>query len=202
MNWEEIIKFLGVFGISATTITLIIGFLGKRYIELVSQKKLDQAKNDLLMQATEFQIKSHQLHTERLDVIKGLYSKLSELNDHVFIMVIAGKGDISEQNKIEKLYQLYYDLRIDFNRNKILFNRDVSSLISDTITKIHSSLFNFNNIVESSEKIKNETDIETIRYYESQKRRNWDTAAKLIEEEVPKLLERLENEFRGMLGVK
>lgn len=201
MNWTEIFKTLGIFGISATTITFIIGYLGQKYIELVAQKKLEQAKNDLLMQAAEFQIKTSNLHSERFNVMKSLYSKLSELNDYVFILVIAGQGSKSEYEQVDKLYHLYYDLRIDFNKNKILFNKDLSILINDTISKIHSSLFDFKQIIETSDKLDNEFDFNKIRYYQTRKREVWDRAAKLIQKDVPILLEKLETEFREILGV-
>jgi hypothetical protein len=202
MDCNEILKTLGVVGISAGSVTAVIIFLGKKYIELLSQKKLEEAKNDLLKQAAEFQIKASKLHSERLEAIKELYSNLSELNDSVFILVVAGQGNKSEETQIDKFYQKYYDLRIEFNKNKILFNKDLSILIDRTLQKIHSSLFNFKKIVETTAQIENEVDDELVKYYRLSKREDWDRAAKLIEIEVPILLEKLEDEFREILGVK
>jgi len=156
IDYTELFKILGLFGISASLITGLIAFIGKKYVELYSQIKLEEAKNDLLKNAAEFQIKTSGLHTERLEAIKLLYSKLSELNESVFILVIAGKGDSSNLQQVEKLYELYYELRKYFNSNRILFNRELCELIEDTIQKIHTSLFKFNGIIERSSRLEME----------------------------------------------
>lgn len=202
INCTELFKILGLFGISASLITGLIAFLGKKYVELYSQKKLEEAKNNLLKNAAEFQIKISGLHAERLEAIKLLYAKLSELHESVFILVIAGNGDSSNLQQVEKLYELYYDLRKYFNSNRILFNRKLCELIEDTIQKIHTSLFKFKGIIEKSNRIEMEYFTDRKKYLERIKREDWDLAADLIEKEVPKLQEKLENEFRKLIGVE
>jgi len=202
INWTEIVKFLGIFGITAITITSLIGYIGRKYIDLIAQKKLEEAKNSLLKNATEYQIKISGLHTERLEAIKELYSKLSELHNSVFILVIAGNGDKSNLQEVEKLYESYYDLRKFFNANRILFNRELCTLINDTLLKIHTSLFKFKGIIEKNDKIEKEFFVDRINYLERIKCEDWDLAANLIEKEVPILQEKLENEFRKLIGVE
>lgn len=200
IEWNEIMKTLGTFGISASLITVVLGFLGKKYLELQASKKLEEAKSELLKQSENYKIKAVKLHEARVEVIKNIYAQLSALSDSVFLLVIAGSGDSSENKKIEEFYNQYYSLRFEFNKNKIFFSEELSSSLNELIKKIHSSLFNFKCVIERSESIVNQSTIKEIEYNNKERRDHWDLAAKIIEKEVPSLMEALESEFRKVLG--
>jgi len=209
MDWTKIIETLGVFGISALSITSGIVYLFKKIIEQNFHVKFEEAKqslvNDseilkanLLKNATEYQIKISHLHKERTDAIKCLYSKMAELNNSVYFLVIAGSGN----EKIDEMYKLYYELRFEFLKNKILYDKELSALVLSAINKIHESLFNYRNITELNNNTNTQSlDYDTVEYQNRVKREWWDKALKIIQHEVPELLDKLEIEFRSLLGV-
>jgi hypothetical protein len=147
-------------------------------------------------------VKLNGLHTERLEVIKHFYGLLTLFNDKLYILVIAGHGDEREFEEVKKLYSDYYELRIYYKKNKILLDVELSNLINQLVTKLHSALFSFNRIIETTVKNSEETIPRMQHYNEQSKREYWDKAADLVEKETPLLLEKLENEFRSVLGVK
>jgi hypothetical protein len=199
---EELLKILGVFGISAASISGIIAFLGKKYIDLVAKTELESAKNELVKNAKAYEIKLSKLHEERLVVIKSIYGKLSELNTRTFILVIAGHGDKRETPEIESLYKLFYEIKSEFMKNKILFEKDLNLIIEELISKIHHAIFKFNKIIESTDKIDNEPNSRMNNHWHKIKREDWDSAGDVIQDEVPPILERLEDEFRSLLTEK
>lgn len=212
MDWTKIIEFLGVFGLSATSITLLIGYLGRRYIDFVSTKKIDETrqilindteklKHELSKKANEYQIKINSLHTERLEVLKRFYGLLTVFNDKLFILVLAGKGDEGEISKVKELYSEYYELRTYFKQNKIIINQELSDLINDLITKLHTALFSFNRIIEATTEIKKDIGTRTNDSNKQIRRDYWDKAANLVQNETPVLLDKLEYEFRKIIGV-
>ena len=79
---------------------------------------------------------------------------------------------------------------------------ELSDLINELVTKLHSALFSFNRIIQTTVKNNDEILPSKQQYNEQRKRDYWDKAADLVEKETPLLLEKLEDEFRSVLGVK
>ena len=76
VNWNELAQY--AFGVTA--ITGLLAFLGKKGIEAFLSGRLEKHKAELQRAATEHSIRFQQLHTERAEVIRDLYSKVSTLD--------------------------------------------------------------------------------------------------------------------------
>ena len=77
MNWQEIISFLGGASIFAT----LIGFIGKTAIDAYVAGRVESYKSDLEKITVEHTIRFQRLHGERADVIKSVYTHISNLDE-------------------------------------------------------------------------------------------------------------------------
>lgn len=205
MNWQSIIEF----GFSSTAISAVIIFLGRKFIDYSANKKIEEVKStlvkdteflkyDLSIKANELQIKINKLHEERTVVIKKFYGYLRVFHDKVYLLIISGRGN--EEVKVDELYNDYYEMRTYFKQNQILLSKNLSDEIDSLLLSLFSTLFNYNVIVETTKEIEKEANPQMNHTRIKTKRMNWDEASKKLNKEVKPFLDKIESEFRSLLG--
>lgn len=213
---DEIFKFIGIYTAASVSIAGMIGYLTKRIIEQLLNKDLEKFKTNLVSQNQIAKVKfdkemesykselnlisSRQslLYSKRSEIIIELYQKLVELHNSMLdmtarIRMVTGKNQETIQkeefDRINKTGDLGNGFFKFYQINKIYFTTDICKLIEIIQNKLKESHsdYSFKNIwgLPHSEM----THEKAIRANEK------------VKDEIPKLMENLENEFRKSIGV-
>ena len=214
---ENFLKIGGaIFGAVGSASVIIIGlssWLGKVWASRIYEKErkrheteLKEFQNKLDFKLAEFNSKldrlSHEnklrftmLHEQRMTIIKELYSKLVDLQDYINLFVNDIKNGSIKANKEEALInlELLHRSMPDFmnysNTNRIFFSKEIISNIRE-FEAIVMIIMNMNSTI-----IKNQD-------WNGQGIDKWyEVMDKMTKNDIPELREKLENEFRDLLGV-
>lgn len=157
---------------------------------------LDKDLKDYESRLNLFINKSNLLHQRRLDILSDLYQKVVFLNRTMFEMtrlvkfVYAGEdSDTSENKRIMDAGLAYNDFSEYFDKNKIYFSKE----ICDLIVKLKKEFWDSYN--DYTFRSKFGMPPSGITYQQAK------DAAKKIDDDVPKILEIIETEFRKLVGV-
>ncbi|WP_417372143.1 hypothetical protein [Gelidibacter japonicus] len=213
---EEILKYIGIYSGITVAITGLVGYIAKRIIEQVLNKDLEKFKTKLESQNQIAKLKfdkemetykadlnlistrQNLLHSNRSQIILELYQKLVELHNSMLDMtarmrLVTGKDqetiETEELERINKTGELGNNFFKFYQFNKIYFTSNICELIQeiqDGLKESHSE-YSFRHLwgLPPSEMT-----------YEMAKKAN-----DKVKDEIPKLMEKLEYEFRKSIGV-
>ncbi|MGF9853125.1 hypothetical protein ABHN09_16375 [Bacillus paramobilis] len=212
---------LGVFTLGTATVTGIAGYLFKTVFSHVLSKQSEEHKallnqqtqnyKSILDQQTEYykaelqkmnnkhQITFSKLHIDRAETIKDLYVKLVHLHERS-LALLGSKGRISHsidrsidsvemRELVLKARQVYLDFIAYYRPNEIYFSEDICKLFENIIVHMEmilTMLLGYNQ--------------ELIEEMEGWKEEEKKIAGRILNE-IPKLKNALELEFRKLLGV-
>lgn len=223
IDFVELLKFLGISTIWAILLILIITFFGRKIVEyffdtrlelkkqefakelelhkqtLDSESKKFQSQLDINLQ--QFNIQYSKLHQERAEVIKEMYVKLIELYDAIrsftsLFKPIPDNCDIKEYNKnlLKRVNDTFGAFNDHFVLNKIYFKKDFAAKLE----AIKMAFLNngrtyalYRNLLEESY---------NQEFYELAMK-NMNKVTDAVHEDIPPLIEEIEEEFRALLGV-
>ncbi|WP_074554387.1 hypothetical protein [Bacillus cereus] len=227
MDWswiEEGLRWmgsLGVFTLGTATVTGIAGYLFKTVFSHVLSKQSEEHKallnqqtqnyKSILDQQTEHhkaelqkmnnkhQITFSKLHIDRAETIKDLYVKLVHLHERS-LALLGSKGRINhsidrsidsvEMRKLVlRAQEVYLDFIVYYRPNKIYFSEDICKLFESIIVHMEMTLTMLLGY--------NPELIEEMEGWEEEEGK----IADRILNEIPKLKNALELEFRKLLGV-
>ncbi|HDR7412285.1 TPA: hypothetical protein QCX14_002371 [Bacillus toyonensis] len=167
----------------------------KKGIESTLNKKLEEYKSELQRMNNNYQIVFSKLHGDRTETIKQLYNILFEIDRNVrnlkWEVERANIEGIREQTN--KLMPKSTKFHTDYQVNRIYFSEDICKLfesmhekLANVIVPIHT--FYLQRFTASEEDLEREEEIkEEMRKY--------------MDEDIPKLKGRIEEEFKRILGV-
>jgi len=188
---EEVVKFLGATGLFlAATAWLIRSLVTHRL-----SKDIEDFKTTL---QHESKIEIQQvaiLHARRAEIIAELYKLLVEFvgSAESYASLLEWNGEPDKNSKQNILADCATDFRKYFVVNRIYFSKDlcaeIDKLWSESMGPIKKYSF-WRAREERSEK-------DSERAMEA-----WDKAAETMDQNVPSLLKKIEDEFRTLLGVE
>lgn len=213
---SELLKLFGLFSIGTTVIVSVVGYLAKRVIEQVLNKDLEKFKNNLQSANEKAKIefekeiegykadlnllysKQIQLYSKKSEIIEKLYQKLVDLNYIMLDMTVSfrnitGKDEQTVQQeeleRVNKAAEHGNDFFKFYGTNKIYFEKTTCSLIESLqqqFREAHSD-YSFRHTfgMPPSEMT-----------YEMAKK-----SSERVRNDIPKLMETLEDDFRQTLGI-
>ena len=200
MNWQLILKDLGIFTITSGLITWLIKSLGENLINRNQknyEQKLEHETEQFKSQLNLLSEKANKLHDKRIDRIEELYSLLNNFHDDmqniISWKVITNMTDqeVKDQefDNVKKAESSGNKFLSYYSRHKLYFNLETCSLVDEIIKLLketHSD-FTFKYIFGH---------ISAQLEYENVKK-----ATERIREKVPALKVKLEDNFRKIIGV-
>jgi len=101
MQWQQTIEFLG----GATTISLTIGYLGRKAIESYLSGRIEEFKSNLEKANLEHSVRFQSLHNERANTVKIFYEKLVFLDDTLYSALrrFQAVGELTLEEKVKKI---------------------------------------------------------------------------------------------------
>lgn len=196
MDWDSLFKYLtGIAGVSVA-----IAFVGKKAVEAFLSSRIEKYKSNLERITTEHSIRFQQLHTERAQVIKEMYQKLVDL-DLALDATLKAFHHISEpslEEKITAVSKAHNDLYYFYLPKKIFFEKSLCSLLDGIVDSSKSVFIDITTFPVDPTSIEYKYD----RGLLMERHEYWEKARKIHEIEIKELKEKLEDEFRNILGIK
>ena len=221
VDWTKIITNLGI----STTGMLVIGVLIFRLSKYFGQKYFDHHLNKSLQDyqtklerdsklfenklnklSAEHQIQFSKLHELRAEKISEIYSKLwdleSALNEYTTMWQGPGfENEIEKErlvkNRIEETVELYLKNRIYFS---VKICESIDLLIGESKTAV--SQMRLAKDAAARNELKMKTYNPPSEKDSSEMLKRWEKAEKIVVENIKETREKLEEEFRYLLGVK
>ncbi|MCQ6359966.1 hypothetical protein [Bacillus cereus] len=191
IDWSNIlVGALGGAGVGG-----IITHYVKKKIEKPLNEQLADYNSELRKLNDNYQIVFSKLHADRTETIKNLYNILYEVYQNVRSLEWAeGKDDIEYLKVVaRKLSDNSFELQNNYQRNRIYFSEDICKLfdllnekLGLVIVPINTYYTHRGNLSEEDQEKEPERK-EKMREY--------------MKEDIPKLKEEIEKEFKKILGV-
>ena len=211
INWGPIFENLGLFGLIIGGVTWLLKSLGKDLIKrrfAAFEKELDiksreyqvRLDADLYTHKTKLDIEHTQfqkLHEKRLEIIVELYITITELDRAMHIMTALIKpipsgqdANTMEKEQVQAASDAYQKFQRFYLTNKIFLNPDTCKILDTLEDKYWNSFWD-----GTTHQRLGPTDLQYN--YEQVKK-----ASVIVKQHIPPLKDKLEVEFRKVLGVK
>lgn len=213
---NEILKMLGFYSVGTAFIVTIIGYLAKQIISQVLNKDLEKFKNQLQSENDKAKLKFEkeiesyradlnlvyskqlQLYSKKSEVIEALYHRLIDLHDIMLEMTVSfrnitGKDEQTVQqeefDRVNLAAQKGNDFFKFYSTNKIYFEKETCKLIEELQMKFKETHTDYS--------FRHTFGLPPIEMTYEMAKKSGDR----VRDEIPKLMEKLEDDFRQTLGV-
>lgn len=196
MRWQEILEYF----LSASVFGAVIAYLGKTAIDAFVAGRIESYKKNLERITAEHAVRFQRLHSDRADIIRTLYEKLSKLDD-VLMSTLAPfqpVNDASLEKKVQLLANHYREARDYFVPRRIFFDAETCSQV-DRVLEIASGIF-FDVTVHEID-VNNKL-YEYDRGVLMERHIFWEKARASHKNDFVSLKQSLENQFRSLLGIE
>ena len=211
MKWYELLRDVGVFALAAYFI--------QRIMDNVSNQKLEKYKQEL-----DFTIRSYQLtldtdleryksemnlhlarqtslHEKRLTIIDATYKELVHLDSAMRAMtgwqIVIEDGEKEQQERITKAQEAFATFNNNFLLNRLYYSKATADILENIRKEYQLANWDFFEL----KRLQSFTGGQASRHGYREALNKVQDASKRIQEDIPKTLETLEDEFRKILGV-
>lgn len=207
MDWSSAIQNIGVFGVGSG----ILAYLIKQLFAISINRDLEKFKSDLKLLTIEHQIKYSRLHSERAEILKNIYQKIVELQSTVNQIIYIRKTFPRTEDRVQQLQNLAEEFKLltervkefsaYFELNKLFFNEVLCQLIDNLLERFWN-IYRLMNIVPPipDHPIYKAHNFSLEDFFVSENKEAI-SFLDMNNEEIPKLKQELENQFRNLMGV-
>lgn len=196
---NDLLTILGKYLIGPAVIFGIFAFIAKAIVNRYLDKRIELYREGLKRETIEFQTKLVQLQADRVNVIRELYSSLSDVS-HQISYTIAALGKLLHQEidygmakaVHQDLHRQIGQLIENYDKKKIYFKRALADKLDLIVRQLALITGVMKGLVDASGNIDNPDAIIEKAISESKK----------AIPDLNKLVEELEDEFRILLGVQ
>ncbi len=202
--FEFIIKEIGLPGVIAAIIT----FSATNLIKYLSDKNLEKNKNELSNEYNrnmeiykhelnkriiEHDISYKRIYEKKLDAVHEIYKRIIEFQNSAsfLVSVIEQSSWPSKKERYEEYNKKYKELYEYYSMNRLFLDEDITKKIDGFIKQISDQIIFFKNSVVKNEDKGLDERAENI----------WEKSCELIQNETPKILKDIEQDFRKTLKI-
>lgn len=184
MNLFEI---LGITTIFSTALVLIIRKLIDRFFSRDLEKFKSGLEKEVIKHRTKFEI----LHTERANVIKEVYKRITRTQRAFESLVcpLQPAGDPPEEEKTKILIEEFNGLSNYYLENRLFFNENLAKEIDELLKE-------FVDIWHNWEFVK------TLNNTKKSNIKEWCDTWDKVKNEIPPIKKLIENKFRDIIGIE
>ncbi|WP_420318749.1 hypothetical protein [Ekhidna sp.] len=200
---EDILKLLGIFSASSILVFAVIKYASQQIFESYLKKSIETHKSELERINFSHQIQFASLHKERATVIKELYYRLYDYQTtvlHFFLVELSDEdpeGDFRNRLKEWKVAVLNFSPY--FHKHRIYFDKDLCLTLDNLNNELERVNEETQNFLHSFDKIDDQ--IASIQSNSETFVHLRERSQKLFEETIMPVSDRLEEDFRKILGV-
>lgn len=214
VNWNELIFQLGTFGIGATAIVTAVSYLGKMLtthwmdnaatefkIQLQStcDREMEQLRSHLQVKAIEHEIRFRSIHERQAQALADTYAKLYEVQRAVasYVKLFGYVGEPTADEKLKDISLAYEGFRASFFPQRVFFPKKIGDRIRELGNRLAEATNEYTRAMRRMAGDTSSQHRDSADDYEGR----LSTALKIVQKDVPLLLEELEIEFQSLLGV-
>jgi hypothetical protein len=200
MEWTEAFKVVFAMVASVGGASAIILILSSWLVKVWGQRILARERTELHRLAKQHEISFSQLHVEHAHVIKDLYEKLVDLYDSM--QSLLNHFQDADEPSLDEKAQVFRDAHNVFIRavalNKIYFGKDTCEIMdrlffSSRDTYIDKTMYPMD---------PRHPELHKVKGLYQERTEMWEKAREAFKKDIISLKERLEEEFRSLLGVE
>ena len=205
MEFSELITAIGgsaiLFAAMAWLTRSVINHLLSKDLEIFKLKLQEESQQELIrLQSSvqlvqlEHQVRFTKLHERRAEIIAELYSKVVELHRSTsdFVRFYQSVDGLKNKEHIKSLWTATDEFRNYFEKHRIYFNQDTCTNIDSLNEALSQACSNLVVFIQDAPALKLTSD---------QIWNEWNKAMTIMEGDVPKIKNSLEESFRDLLGV-
>ncbi|MDO9180649.1 MAG: hypothetical protein Q7U16_20355 [Agitococcus sp.] len=195
MQWQEIIEFLG----GASLFAAVIAYLGKTAVDAFVSGRVEAFKAELQRLTTEHSVRFQRLHSERAEVIKDFYAKLTSL-DELLASTLAPFQSAADKPLVEKVQALsvqFNETREYFLPRRVFFEESTCLLVDKVLDLARGIFFNITTLEVDPQHLQYKYDRSVLK----DRHEFWENARVVHKNEFVALKHALEDEFRKQLGI-
>ena len=183
--WQQLVGLI----VAPTVVVAAVAWLLRTVIAQGFARDIQRFKSDLDRESFEHQQRFSTIHQRQAEVISNLYGKIAESKSVIANLVgIFQHGGQSLMEKKQKAADSYNDMKDYFYKNRIFLPRETADKAETLLITLRDILIEFDTAQMGNEEYKPDTT------------GLWLQAHNRLQEEVPPVLEELENEFKELLG--
>ena len=183
--WQQLVGLI----VAPVVVVGAIAWILRGIISQGFARDLQRYKSDLEKKNFEHRERFSLIHQRRAEVIAAIYGKIARTKAVTADLVgIFQQGGQSLIEKKQKAADVYNDMSSYFFENRLFLPRETAEKTEELVMTIRDVLIEFDTAQMGNEEYK--VDLSG----------HWQQAYKRLREEVPPILEELENEFKNLLG--
>lgn len=197
MNWENVLKEIIVFFTGTSILVSALVILVKYLFEHFLTKDLDKFKADISLEIEKYKaqlekenirhtIQYSKLHVDRAEIIKELYFKICDVESSMSRFAAISDDDKRFNEKGRIMIRAYVDYRDYYEKNKIFFKLEYCKLMKE-IDDVFKKYLPIDLLLEKTM---------------NERKEFWKKEKSRILKQIRFLKEKLEDDFRAMLGVE
>ena len=174
-----------------------------REIQLGLDKSLEEYKNKLEILRLEYQIQFAELHVKRSEIIIELYGLLTDLNsaildltERIHLSNSSIDAEAEKRARVKRMNDTYHAFLIHYHKHKIFFSKAVVVQLNEIQQFSLTKALDFTYIGNRLKSGEMQPEIWKDFMEKSQK------ISEEVRTKIPSALEKLEDEFRKLLGVE
>jgi hypothetical protein len=185
--------------ISQISIVGILVYLGKLIIEKFADINIEKIKLQAQLEKEKIMLVYGNLHKDRAIVIKKLYRLLINANNALISLTkpLQMAGEKKKNEKFILVAKEYNKFLKYYEHNKIFFKNELCELIDNIIDKLRDPILDYETYLPAYEQSVEVDDRKNASDYHKELVNAW----KKVKDEIPPIKEKLENEFRSLIGV-
>jgi len=199
---------VGTFGIGSGILALLIKSLVANSLnkdleafKSTLSKDVETFKSNLQLATIEHHVRYSKLHEDRAQVIKELYGKLVDLDLAIYSVLkyFQPVGESSIEDKVKEYGRLHDEFNKFLIPNRIYFGVDTCKVIDSLLLLSRDTFFDITTYPVS---IHDPQYVHGPRELLTERAEYWEKARKVFDTDIKELKEKIETQFREMLGVK
>lgn len=190
MDWSSIVQNLGMFTITVGIVTFTLKAIIRHWLD----QSLETYKADLKNATIEHEIRFAQLHTDRAQIIRELYRKMVDMQRSMRSLMnpMQWVNEPTQDKKMETAQKAANEFIHYYQKNKIFFKEEICIIIDEVVKMIFDAWVKYTTFGDMA--------FLTPTMIESRSRKLLD-AYGIVTDKVSEIAKKIENEFRGLLGV-
>lgn len=204
--WQTVLLAFG----GNAALLAVLGILGKSLLDKMiardtkqfeaelqakSNATIEYLKNELQLHTIEHQVRFSRLHEKRATVIADIYSHLVEMlwEAESFLSPMEWVGEPSKEEKHATATARLVDFYRYFDKHRIYLPSEICLSLENLLLEVRSHVIKFGTYVKYKSISSNERTME-------EKEKAWNEGWDAIKNQVPLARQKLEDEFRLLLG--
>ena len=199
MDWTIIISSIG----GSAVLFGALAFLARSIIVHFLDKDVENFKNTLQLKAIEHQVRFNSLHAKRAEIIAEFYQKMLQL--HIVLCGIRERKEKTFEDKDRDLglgmMKACTEAMQFFKMNELYFDEDLCVKIEKLNSKVFGEAKIFAAMAMLWKETVNTPQFEKIPDIKQQLENKLSETSRVLNSEIPSLLDELKKRFRDILGV-